>query len=116
MTFLRILIAMTLISTFLGCVSRPAKPSAPDMGLIQRVLNRAGLPSDFRGPATIEERGQYLVIVITAGDLHRNDAGEWTWSSLEYQRTLNIPLFAGVPYKHEGKVRLGAPAAKPPGE
>lgn len=109
MKTLRLLFAMSLISTLLGCMSRPATSGAQSPGFLQGVIDRAGLPSDFRGPASIEERGQYLSIVITAGDLRRNDKNEWTWAWLEYQRTLNIPLFAGVPYKHEGKVRLGTP-------
>lgn len=108
-----LLLAMSLLSfLFTGCASRPSGQAA-EAGLVHTLLDRL-LPHDFRGPAHLEERGQYVTIVIDAGDLHRDAAtGRWSWAWLDYQRTLNIPLFAGLPYKQEGKVRMGTPTKEP---
>jgi hypothetical protein len=116
MKALRVIAFIAVAVLLAGCGLVPTKPAAkstaghaaPSPSFVTAVLDRL-LPSDFRGRADLEERGQYLTIIITAGDVHRTSAGEWTWAWLEYHRTLNIPLFFGVPWKHEGIVRLGTP-------
>lgn len=89
-----------------GCATARV-PGKVDGSVIDRVCDKF-LPPDFHGPAHLEERGQYVTLVIDAGGLRRNADGRWTWDWLEYQRTVSVPLFSGVPYKQEGRVRLGA--------
>lgn len=107
-TTLRLLLAMSLLSLLLGCQTRTAQGGLAIGPLLDRIV-----PADFRGDGEFAERGQYLTIEVKAADLRRTDSGQWSWSSLEYRRTLNIPVFSGVPYRHEGWIRLGAPNLLP---
>lgn len=107
MNLLRLLLAMSLLSLLLGCQSRPASSGLLIGPLLDRIV-----PADFRGDGEFAERGQYLSIEIKATELRRTEQGEWSWASLEYRRILNVPLFAGVPYRHEGWIRLGAPGPR----
>lgn len=96
---------MSLLSLLAGCATTSA--ARKDDGVIQRILNAAGLPDDFNGPAHLEENGAYLTIVIDASGLHRNAAGQWAWTWLDYDRRLTIPYAPGLTWKHGGKLRFG---------
>lgn len=94
---------LSLVLVLTGCMSRPVAGQL----LIAPILDRI-VPADFRGDGEFAECGQYLTIEVRAGDLHKGAAG-WTWTWLEYRRTINVPLVPGVPYRQEGWVKLGAP-------
>jgi hypothetical protein len=99
---------------FAGCAHQPVPAPSQDnlsSSRIQQILSRL-LPSDFSGDAKLSETGSYLTLVIEVGNLHKNDKQEWTWDWIDYQRTFHFPLFFGMPYKQEGKVRLGSPGKK----
>lgn len=104
----RVIVALVLLFVFSGCATAARRAAAPAPSFIERLCDKY-LPADFHGPAHLEERGQYLTITIDAEGLRRGQDGRWTWTWLEYQRTLNIPVFSGVPYRQEGRIRLGTP-------
>jgi hypothetical protein len=102
----------TICSLFLaillsGCASVSA-PTTGHRSVVDRLADRF-LPPDFQGDARLEQRGQYLTIILNVEGLKRLPSGSWTWSSGQYNRILNIPIFFGVPYRHEGLVQLGDP-------
>ncbi len=92
-----------------GCVSLAPDAKSPGL-LVQPLLDRL-VPADFKGDGEFAERGQYLVLEVKAGGLRKLDSGVWTWTSLEYQRTLKIPVVGGVGYQQEAAIKLG-PSAK----
>lgn len=106
----RILI-MSLLATILGlfgCASAPAggKPTLVIQPLLDKIV-----PADFSGDGKFEERGSYVTLIVEAVGLHKNEAGQWTWKALTYQRVLTVPMAPGVSYKQEGKFSL-TPTAK----
>jgi len=103
----RILFVMSLLSILTGCLTRSSAVQASDKLLIGPLLDRL-VPADFQGDGEFGEAGQYLTIEIRATGLRRTEKG-WTWRSLDYRRTVNIPLFSGLPYTQKGWLKLQPP-------
>lgn len=105
-TLPRALPLLILALAIAGCSTTPAaKGTAP---IVQPLLDKL-LPSDFRGPAHLEDRGMYVTVVLDAGDVHRRRDGVWTWSWLTYQQIVTFPLAPGMHYANTGIIRLGTP-------
>lgn len=88
-----------------GCLSLVPDAKSPAL-LVQPLLDRL-VPADFKGDGEFAERGQYLVLEVKAGGLQKLPSGLWTWASLDYRRTVTIPLLPGAAYSQTGWIHLG---------
>ncbi len=88
-----------------GCVSLAPDAKSPGL-LVQPLLDRL-VPADFKGDGEFSEKGQYVVLEVKAGGLRKTDSGAWSWTSLDYRRSITVPILPGVPYHQEGWIHLG---------
>lgn len=63
------------------------------------------LPADFKGNADLQRHDAYFDISLKAGNLHKNEKGEWTWDWIDYQRLTHFPTWSSTV-----NVKLGTPA------
>lgn len=105
MKTIRLLLPLLALALFAGCQIKQPKTLA-----IQPLLDLV-VPQDFVGDLDAGIEGQYLPIQIQATNLHRGADGKWTWTSLRYRQTFNIPIAPGVSYKQGAWITMG-PTAK----
>jgi len=100
-------LSLFLLPLLAGCAGIPQKVANQLMEVRDAMTSM--LPSDFSGPVDMSRKDGYVEITLKAGDVHKNDKGEWTWKWVDYERKTHIPWFAGAQWTSDVHFKLGAP-------
>lgn len=105
-TALRTLLLATALAAA-GCATITKNVTA-DVALVRDSFNSL-LPPDFSGPIELHRSDMYVTFDLKASGVKKNAAGQWTWTWVNYHRTASVPWFAGLTWKSDVLVVLGAP-------
>lgn len=87
-----------------GCASMPKY--VDQVKQVRDAINNL-LPSDFKGDVDTGRNDAWFDISLKAGNLHKNDKGEWTWDWVDYSRLTHIAAIGPAGWTSNVHVKLG---------
>lgn len=100
------IIPLIVLLSLCGCTTVAKKVN--ELKEVQTAINNL-LPSDFKGDVDTGRSDEYFNITLKAGNLHKNDKGEWTWDWVDYSRETHIGVIGPAGWHSSVHVKLGTP-------